>query len=126
MEEFVERGADLGSLTRALHKVRERIPETTRPKTEARLQQEVDRLRNELEQQKLILQDCLAHIDHSILNCRARIDEYRQTRSDLVALNERLANLGVAPVVVPDHFPSENLGDLILARLDGLQAKAKI
>jgi hypothetical protein len=90
------------------------------------LQQEMERLRSESEQQKSMLQDCLAHIDESILNCRAQIDEYRQTRSDLVALNERLANLGADPVTIPDQFPSENLGDLILARLEGLRAKAKI
>ena len=90
------------------------------------LQQEIERLRSESEQQKSILQDCLAHIDQSILNCRAQIDEYRQMRSELVALNERLANLGADPVTVPDHFPSENLGDLILARFERLRAKDKI
>ena len=89
------------------------------------LQQEIDRLRSESEQQKSILQDCLVHIDQSILNCRAQIDEYRQMRSELVALNERLANLGADPVTVPNHFPSENLGDLILARLERFRAKDK-
>jgi hypothetical protein len=29
-------------------------------------------------------------------------------------------------VAVPDHFPAENLGDMILARLQGLRAKGKI
>ena len=93
--------------------------------TEQGLQQEVERLRSESEQQKSILQECLAHIDQSILNCRAQIDEYRQTRSDLVALNERLVNLGAESVAVPDHFPAENLEDLILARLQGLRAKGR-
>ena len=93
--------------------------------TEQGLQQEVERLRSESEQQKSILQECLAHIDQSILNCRTQIDEYRQTRSDLVALNERLVNLGAESVAVPDHFPAENLEDLILARLQGLRAKGR-
>ena len=126
LEEFDERAADLRKKNASASGGSKQVPETTRPKTEELVQREIGRLRNELEQQKSILQDCLAQIDQSILNCRVQIDEYRQTRSDLVALNERLANLGVAPVVVLDHFPSENLGDLILARLDGLQAKVKV
>jgi len=67
-------------------------------------EQEVERLRSQSEQQRSILKDCLAHIDQSILNCRSQMDEYRQTRSDLVALNERLANLGAEPVAVPGSF----------------------
>jgi hypothetical protein len=95
-------------------------------KDEQVVQQEVERLRSQSEQQRFILKDCLAHIDRTILSCRSHIDEYRQTRSELVALNERLANLGAEPAAVPDHFPAENLGDLILARLQGLRVKGKI
>jgi hypothetical protein len=93
-------------------------------KEEQVVQQEVERLRSQSEQQRFILKDCLAHIDQAILNCRSQMDEYRQTRSELVALNERLANLGAEPAAMPHHFP--NLGDLILARLQGLRAKGKI
>jgi hypothetical protein len=114
------------SLMRTLHEVQAQIDDEVRPVAEQVPRQEVERLRSESERQKSILEDCLAHIDRSILNCRAQIDEYRQTRSDLVALNERLANLGADPLTVPDHFPSENLGDLILARLGGLREKDKI
>jgi hypothetical protein len=95
-------------------------------KAEQVVQQEVERLRSQSEQQRFILKDCLAHIDQAILNCRSQMDEYHHTRSGLVALNERLANLGAEPAAVPDHFPAENLGDLILARLQGLRAKGKI
>ena len=111
------------SLTRTLHEVQAQID--VRPVAE-QVPRQVERLRSESERQKSILQDCLAHIDQSILNCQAQIDEYRQMRSALVALNERLANLGADPVTIPDHFPSENLGDLILARLEGLCEKDQI
>ena len=113
-------------LMRTLHEMQTQIEEGVTPVAEQVVQREVERLRSQSEQQKSILQECLADIDQSILNCRAQIDEYRQTRSDLVALNERLANLGAESVVVPDHFPAENLGDMILARLQGLRAKGKI
>jgi hypothetical protein len=54
------------------------------------------------------------------------MNEYRQTRSDLALLNERLANLGAEPVVIPDSFPTEDLADLILTRMQGLRAEGKI
>src|SRR4249920_119125 len=112
-------------LMRALHEMQAQIEEGVIPVAEQVVQREVERLRSQSEQQKSILQECLAHIDQSILNCRAQIDEYRQTRSDLVALNERLANLGAESMAVPDHFPAEKLEDLILARLQGLRAKGR-
>jgi DNA repair exonuclease SbcCD ATPase subunit len=113
-------------LMRTLHEMQTQIEEGVTPVAEQVVQRAVERLRSQSGQEKSILQECLAHIDQSILNCRAQIDEYRQTRSDLVALNERLANLGAESVMVPDHFPAENLGDMILARLQGLRAKGKI
>ena len=110
-------------LMQALHEMQTEIEEGVIPVAEQVVQREVEQLRSQSEQQRSILKDCLAHIDQSILNCRSQMDEYRQTRSDLVALNERLANLGAEPVLVPDHFPAENLGDLILARLQGVARK---
>jgi hypothetical protein len=113
-------------LMRTLHEMQTQIEEGVTPVAEQVVQREVERLRSQSGREKSILQECLAHIDQRILNCRAQIDEYRQTRSDLVALNERLANLGAESVMVPDHLPAENLADMILARLQGLRAKGKI
>jgi hypothetical protein len=122
----MKEGQAYESLMRAVHDMQAQIDRMVRPAEEQFIQAEAERLRSLSEQQKSILQDCLAHIDQSILNCRAQMDEYRQTRSDLAGLNERLADLGAEPVTIPDHFPAENLGDLILARLQGLRAKGKI
>jgi hypothetical protein len=113
-------------LMRTLRDLQERIEDGVRPMAEKVVQTEIERLRGLSEQQISVLKDCLARIDQSLLNCRVQVDDYRQTRSDLVALNERLANLGAEPVAIPDHFPSENLGDLLLARLEELRAKGKI
>jgi hypothetical protein len=52
--------------------------------------------------------------------------DYRRARSDLIALNERLANLGGETVPVPNHFPVDNLGELILSRLEKLRAQGKL
>src|SRR6266478_3233083 len=109
-----------------LHIVQAQIEERVRPVAEQVVQVEVERLQSLLMHQKSILNDCLALIDQTILDCRIQMEEYRQTRSALLVLNQRLADLGAEPVAAPDHFPTENLGDLILARLEGLRSEGKI
>jgi chromosome segregation ATPase len=139
VEQYVHNGVAIGfredlmkeeqtyeRLLQALHDMQAQIEERLRPVAEQVVQAEVERLRSLSEQQKTTLSDCVAHIDQSILNCRKQMNEYRQTRSDLAILNERLANLGAEPAVIPDFFPTEDLADLILARMQGLRAEGKI
>ncbi len=113
-------------LLRVLHDMQAQIEERVRPVAEQVVQVEVERLQSLSMHQKSILNDCLALIDQTILDCRIQMEEYRQTRSALLVLNQRLADLGAEPVAAPDHFPTENLGDLILARLEGLRSERKI
>ena len=113
-------------LLRVLHDMQAQIEERVRPVAEQLVQVEVERLQSLSMHQKSILNDCLALIDQTILDCRIQMEEYRQTRSALLVLNQRLADLGAEPVAAPDHFPTENLGDLILARLEGLRSEGKI
>jgi len=113
-------------LLRVLHDMQAQIEERVRPVAEQLVQVEVERLQSLSMHQKSILNDCLALIDQTILDCRIQMEEYRQTRSALLLLNQRLADLGAEPVAAPDHFPTENLGDLILARLEGLRSEGKI
>jgi hypothetical protein len=113
-------------LLRVLHDMQAQIEERVRPVAEQVVQVEVERLQSLSMHQKSILNDCLALIDQTILDCRIQMEEYRQTRSALLLLNQRLAHLGAEPVAAPDHFPTENLGDLILARLEGLRSEGKI
>ena len=125
-KDFMKEEQAYERLMRAAHDIQAQIEEGIRPVAEQVVQEEVERLRSLSEQERLMLQDCLGHIDQRILNCRSQMDQYRQTRSHLAALGERLASLGAEPVAVPDHFRAENLGDLILARLQELHAKGKI
>jgi hypothetical protein len=113
-------------LLRVLHDMQAQIEERVRPVAEQVVQVEVERLQSLSMHQKSILNDCLALIDQTILDCRIQMEEYRQTRFALLVLNQRLADLGAEPVAAPDHFPTENLGDLILARLEGLRSQGKI
>jgi rhamnose utilization protein RhaD (predicted bifunctional aldolase and dehydrogenase) len=113
-------------LLRVLHDMQAQIAERVRPVAQQVVQAEVERLQNLSIQKRSILNDCLALIDQTILDCRSQMEEYRQTRSALSAVNESLADLGAEPMAVPDHFPTESLGDLILARVEGLRAEGKI
>ncbi len=113
-------------LLQALHDMQAQIEERVRPVAEQVVQAEVERLRDLSERHRSALQDSLAHIDESILNCRSHIDRYRQRRSDLTALNERLTKLGVDPTPIPDSLPEANLSDIIRARVDGLRTEGKI
>jgi hypothetical protein len=113
-------------LLRVLHDMQAQIEERIRPVAGQLVQAEVERLQNLSMHQNSILNDCVAFIDQTILDCRIQMEEYRQTRSALSVLNQRLADLGAEPLAVPDHLPTESLGDLILARLEGLRAERKI
>lgn len=113
-------------LLQALHDMQAQIEERVRPIAEQVIQAEVERLRDLSERHRSALQDSIAHIDESILNCRSYVDQYQQKRSDLVALNERLTKLGANPAPLPDSLPEANLGDVIRARVEGLRTEGKI
>ncbi len=113
-------------LLQALHDMQAQIEERVRPVAQQVIQAEVERLQDLSERHRIALQDSLAHIDEHILNCRSHIDQYRQRRSDLAALNERLTKLGAESAPIPDFLPEANLGDIIRARIDGLRTEGKI
>ena len=113
-------------LLQALGDIQAQIEGHVRPVAKQVIQAEVERLRSLSEQLKSILNDCLMRIERTILDCQSQMEEYRQTRSDLAALNERLASLGAEPVPMPNQLPAETLGDLILARVQGLRVEGKI
>jgi DNA repair exonuclease SbcCD ATPase subunit len=113
-------------LLQALGDIQAQIEGHVRPVAKQVIQAELERLRNLSEQQKSILKDCLMRIERTILDCQSQMEEYRQTRSDLAALNEQLASLGAEPMPMPNHLPAETLGDLILSRVEELRVEGKI
>jgi hypothetical protein len=109
-----------------LDDIQAQIKGHVRPVGKQVIHAEVKRLRNLSEQQKSILKDCLMRIERTILDCQSQMEEYRQTCSDLAALNQQLASLGAEPMPMPTHLPAETLGDLILARVEELRLEGKI
>jgi hypothetical protein len=113
-------------LLQALRDMQAHIEERVKPVAEQVVQTEISRLRSLSEEHKSALTDCLAHIDQNILSCRAQMDQYQQTRSNLAALTERLRKLGAHSESLPGDLPAKNLKDLILARVEGLHAEGKL
>jgi predicted nucleic acid-binding Zn-ribbon protein len=110
----------------ALEDMKAQIEERVRPVAEQVVQAEVERLRDLSEHQKNALEECLTQIDQSILGCRNHVNTYREKRSDLVMLNQRLAKLGAEPVPIPEEIPAADFEDVIRARVEGLHTEGKI
>ena len=113
-------------LLRALEDMKTQIEDRVRPVAEQVVQAEVERLRALSQRHKDALAQCLTQIDRTILGCRDHVNAYRETCSDLVMLNERLAKLGAEPVPLPKQIPAANFEDVIRARVEGLEAEGKI
>lgn len=113
-------------LLQALRDMQAEIEQRVRPVAEQVIQAEIDRLRTLSERRRNALADCITMIDQSLLSCRVKMTEYHHTKADLQTLNERLAKLGADPIPIPEFLPTENLGDLIMARIENLRAEGKI
>jgi predicted nucleic acid-binding Zn-ribbon protein len=123
---FIKEDPTYERLLRALEDMKAQIEERVRPVAEQVVQAEVERLRDLSERQKNALEECLTQIDQSILGCRNHVNAYREKCSDLVMLNQRLANLGAEPVPFPEQIPAADFEDVIRARVEGLHSEGKI
>ena len=113
-------------LFRALEDMKAQIEERVRPVAEQVVQAEVERLRDLSERHKNALAECLTQIDRSILGCRTHVNAYRERRSDLAIVIQRLAKLGAEPMPFPEEISAANFEDIIRARMAGLHSEGKI
>jgi len=113
-------------LLQALEDMKAQLEERVRPVAEQVVQAEVERLRDLSEAHQNALKECLTEIDQNILSCRTQMNAYRQRRSDLLLVSQRLAKLGAAPVPIPEEISEAKFGDVIRARVEGLHAEGKI
>lgn len=113
-------------LLQALEDMKAQLEERVRPVAEQVVQAEVERLLGLSEAHQNALTECLTQIDQNILSCRAQMNAYRQRRSDLLQVSQRLAKLGAAPVPIPAEISEATFGDVIRARVEGLSAEGKI
>ena len=69
---------------------------------------------------------CLEKIDEKTLACRQHLEEYNSIRSELRNLNDKLEQLGAAPVDLPSGPGSSDLGEMVISRVEHLKSLGKI
>ena len=78
------------------------------------------------EEERQALDRCLSGIDEKLKDCSAAIEDYQRRRADLVAMREKLIQLGAEPNTLP-FAPSEGDTESIVAwRLRELRAQGKM
>lgn len=113
-------------LMQTLHEMQAQIEDRVRPALQLVMQGQVDRLRDQSDQQLAALRECLAQIDQSILRCMSGMDEYQRRFADLDALNKSLVDLGATPEPLPDKILLDRISESISARLADLRAKGRV
>lgn len=115
-----------GRLLQALRDMQAQIDRRIRPLAQEMVQFELTRLRDQSDDQRDALNQCLAKIDQNILECVSRVDEYQRRRADLLAINQRLSEFGAAPESLPADLPTADPLDAITARIEGLHLEGKL
>ena len=100
-----------------LQEMQRQIDQRVRPAAQMVVQNQVDQLRGQGDQKMAALRDCLGHIDRSVLQCLAGLDEYQNRYADLDTLHKNLTGLGASPEPLPAKISVEQLSEMISARL---------
>jgi ACT domain-containing protein len=83
-------------------------------------------LDNAFQQQKEALVECLDGIDQQMITLSVYIEEYQHLRGSLRNVNEKIAELGGTPPVMPETIAGDSLGEVLAGRLDYLKSQGKI
>ena len=78
------------------------------------------------QQQKDALTECLDGIDQQMITLSVYIEEYRHLHGSLRNLNEKIAELGGIPTVMPETIAGDSLAEVLAGRLDYLKSQGKI
>jgi hypothetical protein len=113
-------------LLQSLREMQAQIEERVRPLAQQVVESEVARLREQSVNQQALLNSCLQKIDQCILNCIGQINDYQNTHAVLIALNERIANLGGTPEPLPESLLPENYSAALRARVDTVRDRGKL
>ncbi|MSP40497.1 MAG: hypothetical protein EXR70_18560 [Deltaproteobacteria bacterium] len=102
------------------------IAKQIRPVEQQIIQANVDHLRQSFSQESRRLSKCLEEIDDNVLACRQYLQDYERIRSSLAMLNEKLVQLGVETIAVPNGLATTDLGEIVRQRIDHLRLQGKI
>ena len=115
-----------GRLFQALRDMQLQIEERVRPLAQEIVNAEVVRIREQTEQNQAALSQCLAQIDHCLLTCAERMDEYQKRHAALETLNGRLVSLGATAEPLPPDVLTLNIHEAIRSRIDAVLDKVQL
>jgi len=78
------------------------------------------------QQQKDALTECLDGIDQQMITLSVYIEEYRHLHGNLRNVNEKIAELGGPPPMMPETIAGDSLVEVLAGRLDYLKSQGKI
>ena len=83
-------------------------------------------LENAFQQQKDAFAECLDGIDQQMITLSVYIEEYQHLRGSLRNVNEKIAELGGGPPVMPETIAGDSLVEVLAGRLDYFKSQGKI
>jgi len=119
-EQYYER------LLLALEEMKRELAQKIRPLQLQIIEVNREYLRETVDLNMRRLSRCLEKIDEKTLACRQHLEEYNSIRSELQNLNDKLEQLGAAPVDLPSGPGSSDLGEMVIARVEHLKSLGKI
>ncbi len=125
-EDLMKEEQSYERLLQALQEMKSEIANQIRPVEQQIIQANIDHLRQSFSQESRRLSKCLEEIDDNILACRQYLQDYERIRSGLGMLNEKLIQLGVESIAVPNGLATTDLGEIVRQRIDHLRLQGKI
>ncbi|HEU5464109.1 MAG TPA: hypothetical protein VFV82_08255 [Candidatus Binatia bacterium] len=77
------------------------------------------------DEEKGALERCQSAIDQRLQECSTLIRDYQKRYGDLIAMRDKLVQLGAAPAPLPPVLPSDTIENIIAARLRDLRVEER-
>jgi ACT domain-containing protein len=117
---------DYESMFEALVEIKKNLDEKINLLDERIRRAQLECLEDAFQQQKDALTECLDGIDQQMITLSVYIEEYRHLHGSLRNVNEKIAELGGIPTVMPETIAGDSLAEVLAGRLDYLKSQGKI
>ncbi len=125
-EDLMKEEDSFERLLLALQDMKTEITKQIRPVEEQLIQTNIEHLRHSFNEESQNLNKCMEEIDDNILACRKYWQDYERISSELDAANEKLIQMGIEPVSVPDRLSSGDFAEALQRRIEHLRSQGKL